>query len=86
MMKKIYCTLFVTLFLVSIAMPAIAGSGPVEEKIQHRSEQMETEQVMEHAGKEMKEMAQIQTEVKGTDQDEQETGQEMGEKHENPHE
>jgi len=86
MMKKIYCTIFVTIFLVSIAMPAIAGSGPVEKKMQQRSEQMETAQVMEHAGKEMKEMTQIHIEAKGTDQAEQETGQEVLEKHENPHE
>jgi hypothetical protein len=86
MLKKIYRTLFATMFLMSIAMPAIAGSEPIEEKMQQHSEQMETEQVMEHAGKEMKEMAQIQSEVKGTDQEAQETGQEMREKHENPHE
>ena len=67
-------------------LPAIAGSGPVEEKMQQRSEQMETAQVMEHADKEMKEMTQIHIEAKGTDQAEQETGQEMRGKHENPHE
>ena len=86
MLKKIYRTIFVTIFLMSIAMPAIAGSEPVDEKIQQRSEQIETEQVMEHTGKEMKELAQIHSEVKGTDQQEQETGQEMLGKHENPQE
>ena len=79
MTKKIYCTLFVTIFLMSMAMPAIAGSEPVEEKTQQHSEQMATEQVMEHTDNEMKEMAQIHSEVKGTDQEKQE-------KQENPHE
>jgi len=79
MTKKIYRTIFVTIFLMSIAMPAIAGSEPVEEKIQQHSEHMATEQVMEHTDNEMKEMAQIQSEVKGTDQEKQE-------KQENPHE
>lgn len=84
MMKKIYRTLFVTVFLASISMPALAGSKPVNEKMQQRFEQMETEQVMEQAGKEMKEMTQIHSEVKGTDQEEQKTRQEMREKHGNP--
>ena len=84
MLKKIYRTIFVTIFLASIALPAIAGSEPVEEKMQQPSEQMKTEQVMEQAGKEAKEMAAIHSEVKGMDQEEQETGQGMGEEHENP--
>ena len=85
-MNKFYRTIFVTIFLVSIAMPAIAGSEPIEEKVQQRSEQMETEQVMEHAREEMKVMAGIHSEVKGTGQEDQKTGQEMREKQENPHE
>jgi hypothetical protein len=81
MMKKIYRTVIVTIFLVSIAMPAIAGSEPVAEKMQQHSGQMETHQVMEHGGKEMKEMSQTHNKVKGTDQGEQETEQEMQKKH-----
>lgn len=86
MLKKVYRTIFVTIFLMSIAMPAIPGSVPADEKIQQRSEQTETEQIMEHTDKEMKELAQIRSEVKGGDQQEQETGQEMLGKHENPQE
>lgn len=80
MLKKVYRTLIATIFLVSIAMPAIAGSGPVEEKVQQQTEQMETAQVKEQAGEETKDMAE-----KGTDQEKQEAGQQMQEEHESPH-
>ena len=75
MMKKIYRTMIATVFLMNVAMPAMAGSGPVQEKTQQHSGQMETHQVMEQNKKEMKETAE------DTAQQEQKTEKETLKKH-----
>ena len=77
MMKKIYRTMIATVFLMNVAMPAMAGSGPVQEKTQQHSGrmEMETHQVMEQNKKEMKETAE------DTAQQEQKAEKETMKKH-----